>query len=290
MTENDMNGASLFSEQRVTAISTVRKGLNMPLYGVLLRGFTVNTTRSRVSDTDVVALGLRVGSQHFPVQTWSAGDVGQGHRVVNLVAGGGNFVNIPVADGTEAIAFSYQIFNGDASRVDLPSANDQLLDKAVAFTRQKVENGDPADYTTGPSDDKTYNGELNFSDTGWLQVLELVSLVNLLFPDCDGFVAADLVGTTAKRWNEIIASQGGQINSSIQEFSMSVRYPGGDSPIGCGSNSDYSVDWTVGRSVAALPGPHSLRRFLKVFNLSLQPGLRSLDPRAAPFSLRFLMQ
>ncbi|MGW4848512.1 hypothetical protein [Nocardia brasiliensis] len=61
--------------------------------------------------------------------------------------------------------------------------------------------------------------------------------------------------------------------------------PGYDSRAGCGSNSEYTVTWSVTRSRANGP---SLRNFLRGNNLTLAPGLRSLAPRE-PLFLRHLM-
>jgi hypothetical protein len=65
-----------------------------------------------------------------------------------------------------------------------------------------------------------------------------------------------------------------------------TKEPGSNSPAGCGSNSDYTVTWSVIRERVSGRAPYSLRQFLQAQQLKLNPGLRSLDPTSKSISVR----
>jgi hypothetical protein len=126
-----------------------------------------------------------------------------------------------------------------------------------------------------------------FSDTSdWSTVFFesiFVDIGSFVFPDCDGFVAADAIGRTRTQWDALINSTGGV------SFRKSLRYAGSNSPAGCGSNSDYTVTWSVTRERVTGSAPYSLRQFLQAHQVALNPGLRSLDPASGSISVRDLM-
>jgi hypothetical protein len=119
----------------------------------------------------------------------------------------------------------------------------------------------------------------------WFQALEtaFVSLGSFLFPDCDGFVVAETIGGTKIQFDKLIDSAGDMA------FRQTIRFPGSDSPSGCGRNSNYTATWSVTHERVRGSGPFSLRQFLQVNGVTLHPGIRSLDPSAASISLRALM-
>jgi hypothetical protein len=102
-------------------------------------------------------------------------------------------------------------------------------------------------------------------------VLQLAAIGSFLFPDCDGMVAADAIARSKEQLDTAIDAAGGAT------YRQSRRYPGSDSPAGCGSNSDYTVTWSVTRDREGGP-PYSLRAFLHRNHLVPAPGLRSLFP------------
>jgi len=259
----------------------------MALYTFALENFHIDNTRSRHEDTDEVTFGLQVGSRQFPIQSFSAGDVNNGDHGVNLFY---RFVSI--SDPMSPVAFSYEIYNGDASKlsVDLLTLDKRLLAQSVDDTI-KTSGADTgfANFSSGeagadiPMLDKD-NPFANTSD--WSTVFFesiFVDIGSFLFPDCDGFVAADAIGRTKSQWDALINSTGGVT------FRKSLRYPGSDSPSGCGSNSDYTVTWSVTRERITGRAPYSLRQFLQAHQLTLNPGLRYLDPTSASISVRDFM-
>jgi hypothetical protein len=247
----------------------------MNLYTFKLDGFHIDNTRSRHQDTNTVTFGLQMSGQKFPVQSFFAGDVNNGDHAVNLVFG-----SVLISDGDHPAVFSYEIYNGDASQLptDLVTMANTLLAKMTDLTIKTtgVDTGF-ANFSSGEAGadvPTTGRGSNPFDDTsGWsglfLEAI-VVDIGSFLFPDCDGFVAADAIGRTKAQWDELIDIAGGAT------FRKTLRYPGSNSPAGCGSNSDYIVTWSVTRE--RIKG--SMREFFKAHALTLRPGVRSLSSTA----------
>ncbi|MBV9672633.1 MAG: hypothetical protein JO076_07380 [Verrucomicrobia bacterium] len=259
----------------------------MALYTFALEDFHIDNTRSRHEDTDQVTFGLRVESREFPIQSLSAGDVNNGDHAVNL-----SYRSVCISAPMSPVAFSYEIYNGDASKlsVDLQTLDKRLLAQSVDDT-VKTSGADTgfANFSSGEAgaDVPTLDQDNPFADTSdWSTIFFekiFVDIGSFLFPDCDGFVAADAIGRTKGQWDVLINSAGGGT------FRKSLRYPGSNSPSGCGGNSDYTVTWSVTRARITGLAPYSLRQFLQAQQLALNPGLRSLDPASNSVSVRDLM-
>jgi hypothetical protein len=260
----------------------------MALYTFALENFRIDNTRSRHEDTDQVTFGLQVGSKQFPVQSLSTGDVNNGGHGVNL-----SYRFVCISDPMSPVAFSYEIYNGDASKlsVDLETLDKRLLAQSVDDTIKTsgVAETGYANFSSGEAgaDVPMLDEDNPFGDTSdWSTVFFesiFVDIGSFLFPDCDGFVAADAIGSTKSQWDRLIDFTGGVT------FRKSLRYPGSNSPSGCGSNSDYTVTWSVTRERVTGPAPYSLKEFLQAHQVILNPGLRSLDPSSATISVRDLM-
>jgi hypothetical protein len=243
----------------------------MNLYTFKLEQFHIDNTRSRHQDTDTATFVLQIGGHQFPPQYFFAGDVNNGDHAVNLVFG-----PVLLNDPDHPAVFSYEIYNGDASKLSssLAAMADSLVSQMADLTvKQATGNASPGNISSiEPSGDPSTPGQEfdPFADTSdWTQVIYeaiLGGIVGFLFPDCDGFAAADAIGRTKSQWDSLIDSAGGAT------FRKTMRYPGTNSPAGCGSNSDYSVTWSVTRE--KITG--SMRQFLKARGLTLNPGLRSL--------------
>jgi hypothetical protein len=189
------------------------------------------------------------------------------------------------ADPAVAVIFAYSIYNGDQSK--LPKS---LADLTKDLTNRSLDDllnsrADQADITdfTDPTDDDADDPDDPFVKDGWFRYLPFAELVSFIFPDCDGFVAVGTIGQTKASWDELISS------SPNTTFRRSIRYPGSDSPAGCGSNSDYTVTWSVTYEQVTGPRPFSLRQFLQAHNLTPRPGLRSLSSSSREISLMALM-
>jgi hypothetical protein len=253
----------------------------MALYTFVLENFHIDNTRSRHQDTDEVVFGLQVGTHVFPLQWFSAGDVNNGDHGVSLA-----YRSVFISDSTSPVTFSYEIFNGDASKLatSLDAVNKKLLATMIddtVKTSGTTDTGFP-NFSSGEAGQDVPNPNNKFDDTSdwtglFLQFMEN-TIGSILFPDCDGFVAADAIGRTKAQWDSLIDAGGGST------FRQSMHYPGSDSPGGCGSNSDYTVTWSVTRARAEA---FSLRQFLQDNHVTLTPGLRSFGP--GNISVRELM-
>jgi len=69
---------------------------------------------------------------------------------------------------------------------------------------------------------------------GWL----VGGIVGILFPNCDGPVAAELIALTG------VALATNTANNTAK-YLHTTFHPGTDSAVGCGSNSKYNVTWSV---------------------------------------------
>jgi hypothetical protein len=187
-------------------------------YTFRLDSFTITNTRSVDEDTDHVTVGLKVGDRVFDPQTKHMGDVDNGTHQVGL-----QFGPVLVDSEAESIAFNYQIVNnGHASDSDIEQ---KLAAGAIALLTKVFSLGTP-----------------------WTAVLGIVInyIFGFIFADCDGPVAVDqinITGGTLWAWTH-----------GVGLHSETKYYPGTDSDVGCGSNSEYYVTWSmVGGGLATTP-------------------------------------
>jgi hypothetical protein len=238
------------------------------LYTFKLEQFHIDNTRSRHQDTDTATFALQIGNQQSPVQSFFAGDVNNGDHAVNLA-----FKSTLISDDNTPAVFTYEIYNGDAGKLptDLETMAKTLAAQVAPLT-EKTTGADSGigNFSSGEAGADVPNQDDPFQDSsGWSKFfLEamVVAIGSFLFPDCDGFVAADGIGRTKSQWDSLIDSAGGAT------FRKVMHYPGSDSPSGCGSNSDYTVTWSVTREKVT----GSMRQFFKARGLALHPGVRSL--------------
>ena len=223
---------------------------------------------------------LQVGTEQLPSQSRSNGSVGGGDWPIGFVFG-----PILVSQSNTPVVLTYLIYNGDASKLpsSLAAFSADLAGKAAdsMFKQKSPEQYDLNDVTPYPG--APDNANFEWQDPSWIKVLEYVTLASFIFPDCDGFVAGGTIAKVKNSWDALIDQAGGVT------LHQSVRYPGSDSPGGCGGNSDYTVRWSVVRERVSGPGPHSLRQFLASHQLSAKNGLRRLIPGEAVISARGLM-
>jgi hypothetical protein len=236
----------------------------MALYLFVLERFHIDNTRSRHEDTDTVTFGVRAGSSQTLLQSKFVGDVNNGDHDVSMAS-----PPLFIPTGGKPGVFSYLIYNGDTTKlgISLDDAAGKVID---LYTQQILEGGPSQDPSAQIPDD--YVGapdNVTFDDPSWVNVLELAAIGSFFFPDCDGMVAADVIGRSKDDLDAEVNSAGGM------SYTQTRRYPGTNSPAGCGSNSDYSVTWSVTRFRD--DGTHSLRTFLEKSHAILQPGIRSLN-------------
>ena len=212
-----------------------------------------------------------------PPQSKPCGDVNNGDHPVGLASG-----PLFVAKDTGMALLSYVIYNGTpaSAGIDLAHVVQETLDE---YTKQILEGGPSSDPSAEIPDDPALPDNATFTDTGWLNVLELAAIGSLISPDCDGVVAADVIGRTKSQLDSAIDAAGGT------KYVQSRRYPGTDSPAGCGSNSDYTVTWSVTRQRESGSGPFSVRAFLSQHQLTPSRGVRSFGRPGQSLSIRDLV-
>jgi hypothetical protein len=185
-----------------------------------LNSFAISNTRAAHNDTDYVALGLSVNGVPSAPQVKKVGNVDNGTHQVNLT--------IPLATINEGdkYALSYLVLNHGGGKT-----GDILTRCANAMTQTQLKDFSPLDVMPATGILRTA-AEMN---TLW-------NLVKALFKNsssdwCDGPVAIDRFSFLGRSVTSI------QLAS--QQTPLSIIYEGIDSHDGCGSNSDYSVQWSV---------------------------------------------
>src|SRR5690349_11292131 len=185
-------------------------------YKFRLLKFNILNTRSPLNDTDHVAFALKLGDQALqgPLIVHT-GDVGNGDHFLNL-----QFGLIPVDAGTP-VMFNFQILNsGHSNQSDIEKA---LFSGADALSKAAIASGNPLAIGAGV-------------------IAEIVKAIFDL--DCDGPVAIDQVNVT------------GQILQNLTPTGIHTETricPGLDSKDFCGTNSSYTVSWSVVRTSSDAP-------------------------------------
>jgi len=245
----------------------------MDFYTVKLESFHIDNTRSRHNDTDTVTLGVQLGGTKLPVLTFNAGDVNNGDHGVGL-----HFSTMLLSNQDRALAFTYFIYNGATNELstNLNTLATSLLTEGVqstvkgpSFSFANLSGG----ITTVSATGSVGLLSLLANTSAWYAALSKVMVetaINFIFPNCDGFVAGDVVSLTKQQWDENVDSQGGSV------FRATMAYPGTDSQAGCGSNSAYKVTWSVTRERVS----GSLRAFLKSRGRFAPQGLKMLSTTA----------
>jgi LGFP repeat len=212
-----------------------------PYYYFVVSKFHIDKTRAWHKDTDVVSFAIKVGDQTLDPQIRDTGDVDDGDHVLNMAFG-----PMHIAGPDTQVAFNYQIANrGNQSYADIEKKLKEGIDKLFLPKALTVYAGrSPQDAGAGSSGSSSSSGGCD-----WLCAAAIVGgtvIWPLLTPDCDGPVASDQVVATPATLNEWT---GGTGTHSETRF-----YPGSDSAVGCGGNSNYSVTWYVVRSEHKLYG------------------------------------
>jgi hypothetical protein len=179
-----------------------------PSYVFSLDKFHIDNTRARHEDTDIVTFTLKVGDQTL-TQVKRMGDVNNGDHQVFL-----EFGPLRIDNPGTPVIFNYQIVNSGHGD------QDAIVRRLVAAGTALAARG-----LTGP--------------WGTLAGFVIEFVGGILFPNCDGPVAVDQVVLTGANLGQWTAATGTYVETR--------RYPGTDSPWGCGSNSDYKATWSVVR-------------------------------------------
>ena len=185
------------------------------LYTFQLDSFDIQNTRAVWHDTDVASMGVKVDTLTIPNVTKALGDVDNGRHTVGLACDA--FIKVDPAVQV-ALAFLIQNlgYSGSASAES---------DKALNWVSDKCK--------------EIISNAFGYKVV-WDNIDKIIQGINsILFADCDGPVAADSFTWTGQQLYDLTSGAGGG------KLVTSKFYPGQDSAVGCGSNSEYIVNMSV---------------------------------------------
>ena len=194
-----------------------KSGPASPLYTFTLDSFKILNTRAWHNDTDSVAISLRVVDKDYGTVIRHIGDVNNGTHNVGL-----GFRAIPVDQPSTPVVFTFQIVN--AGHVPQQNGAEVVAGFLAGF-------GVTAAPVSAPL----------LIAAGTLEALNLV--YSVITVNCDGVVAAGGFMTPRSDIDTLL---------NIYVYTNTVNFPdggpGGDSPHGCGRNSNYKVTYSVSKS------------------------------------------
>ena len=202
-------------------------------FSVGLDSFAITNTRSRHEDTGFVTVSLAIGNRAPLSQTRALGNRNNGHFPLDMI-----FSHVSIAQGETAV-LTYNMVNSghqDPNKVEkeLETATESLAQKGakIAVTAIGSAIGSELGAAIGTAAVPIIGTALG-ALTGYL----VGGVFGLIFADCDGPVAAAVHVLTYDQVKAALASGHGQTHTD--------DHPGVDSATGCGSNSHYTVTWSV---------------------------------------------
>jgi hypothetical protein len=203
----------------------------MATYTFSIPKFHIKDLRSAHSDTLFASTGLRVNNASGGLhRDWGAqgvafGDRNKGDDVADQLT----WMNVDVPDPTPenpdggAVYWTYLLVNNGHTDSGWIAVLNKAADAAAGALAQGVVQG----------------GTVNPANlTGVAAVLGLQEMLNLLTADCDGTVAVGTFAYTA-------AQLGRMVGENDPLLDVTQDNPGTKSTIGCGSNSDYQVEYVI---------------------------------------------
>jgi Clostridial hydrophobic W len=185
-------------------------------YRIVLDQMHLDNTRAPDEDTDVISLTGKLDGQDLPTLDLSTGDIDNGDHLINL-----QWEPIET-DQTSQFEMKFAIYNSG-------HANEEAF-------RQKVD----AALTAAAGAAAPLSGYASAFITIGKALFDLFDF------DCDGLVAGDLMRASGSELAQLTINW-------PHIFHVTRGYPGTDSSVGCGSNSQYSVSWYVQRLNPAQP-------------------------------------
>lgn len=240
----------------------------MAVYNLEIPYFVVNNPRSGGllgdEDTLFATTGLVVNDaqggiyQQYGGKTMELRDRGQG----SIVSTGLRYAGVDVPDGGK-IHWTFTLMNTGHGDIAFIGALTNLSDQFSRALAANTINGQEAD--NAGTNVLQYLGNFPFLDAVVQAVLN--KLVNI----CDGVVVDAVIERTAAQLADMTAANG------IWEDKR--NHPGGDSPPGCGGNSNYDVVYGISLRDAALPwsGEEDLGGILTSAPAVASWGLNRLD-------------
>lgn len=212
----EADGPIVAEIRQPSAIATTDVGV-AARFTLTLESFEIANTRALHEDTDYISLAAKVGDQQPVHQTQFVGDVNNGVHPVGVRL---NPFDI-VPEGSQDLNFSYLIVNSGYAKShekDAEATSDTISDLTQAVLTILYPSWSAA----------------------WTVANALTHWLNHVFgADCDGLVAADQVMVPSGLLDTWTKASGRHREKRY--------YPGTDSAVGCGSNSEYYVTWSIDR-------------------------------------------
>jgi hypothetical protein len=225
---------------------------------------TVNNPRSLLKDTDFATMAATALApdgtaitKYGPISK-SLGDLGEGARTDPAMS----LTGIEVPEGG-SLACTFVVVNRGAWIGDNQALND-MDSVAEAVLGALIQGQIVFSATQGALDVLSIAESLSVAAI----VIGALEALTVILADCDGIVVggAMTVGQT-----ELLSG------AATQALETPIDYPGTDSPVGCGANSDYTVTYTVGQPPTIVV-PDLLRLPLaEVSKLLSEAGLRGVE-------------
>ena len=198
-------------------------------YSFQFDSYHIFTTRSLNDDTNFLSVSIAVNGRVPENQTRSMGDNDNGPHPVSL-----HLKPILVDSPNTKVVYNYAIVNaghGNGSEIikKLQTTLEELANLGSAW----------AGTTTGAAIGGTFGGPIGAA-VGAFAGFIAGGALQIIFANCDGPVAVQQVVFTGQDLWRLTQGSG---NKLVQN----VNHPGIDSPWGCGSNSNYTVNWSVTR-------------------------------------------
>jgi hypothetical protein len=196
------------------------------LFTFSVKSFEIKNTRSLHKDTDFVSMSVAVGSKPpVTLPSKSMGNLNNGHYHVDL--------SIPDVEvhPTEAVSFVYSIVNAGYDKNVLEQKIKAAVTKAASDGA--TEGGKALGTAVGGPAGGAGGSVVGSKAGGWL----VGKIVGIAFANCDGPVAGATHTYSGAQLSHLTA--GGHTVTTTDDNK------GTNSPRGCGSNSHYTVTWSV---------------------------------------------
>jgi hypothetical protein len=207
--------------------------LQQTTYTISVDSVRITNTRSLHEDTDFATASITIGTGQPQTQTKALGNLNNGTHPIGF-----SFPGITVPAG-QKVVLTYAIVNnghgspGEVQKL-LTQAGTSLANKAAQAAAAAVGGAIGAELGASiGSAAVPIIGTALGALAGWL----VGELTGIIFADCDGPVAAGVHVFTAQ---DLATAQ-----------SQSDHTPGTDSAWGCGSNSEYYVNWSTSVQTSA---------------------------------------
>jgi hypothetical protein len=222
---------------------------SMDTYSFVVEDFIIRDTRALHNDTLYLSYSAYVDGDAVANRVISLGDFDNGeYSTTDYVSDAGGLGPVVINDPTAKVAFIFQLVNnGNVPAGALTGRLAATADQLAGITAGLAGAG-ATGITVG---DTAAVSSVAFP--AGLLVEAFATLWSWLTVDCDGPVAVDQISGpryALDAWTD---------NSTKSIRVQGRKYPGTDSPTGCGGNSNYELNWSLQHSRTWAPVADTLK-------------------------------